>query len=146
MPEALVIENKPEIAEFAVAAFKRVGVEAFSVKLSANGARIMEISGNVAIVLLNMNGDGADHELPGLIAERWPDALLIILTARLSGIRDLPASFVLIKPAPLKTLISIINRAALAVALAAKAPKQRSFEGMSICLDADVANDGKRPI
>ncbi len=146
MPVALVIETQPEIAAFAVAAFKHVGLDAFAVRLSRHAVGIMEISGDVSVVLLNMNGNYKDQAIPRMIVERWPEAVLIILTDRLSSLRDLPPSFVLLKPAPSKTLLTVINRAALASALIAKSPKRRKSEPMSICLDEDVANCGKLPI
>ncbi len=150
MPEALVIETQPEIATLAVAAFKRAGLDAFTVRLSANTAQIMEIPGDVSIVLLNLNGNIDDRSVAGLIAKRWPHALLIILAPRVCSLRDLPASFVLLKPAPHKTLLNLIKRAALVAALVAKSPRKRNFskrnfDRMSICLDADVASANKRP-
>ncbi len=60
MPAALVIEHEPELATFAVAAFKWFGLDAFSIERVSDAIEILEGSNDIAVVMINDTEEGKE--------------------------------------------------------------------------------------
>ncbi len=112
MPVALVIEDEPELAAFAVAAFNRFGFDAFAIESSVDAVEILERSENIAVLFINLSHEEDELALVRTVAARWPAIKIILLSARLHSLRDLPPSIFLAKPTTSATIVAIIRRVA----------------------------------
>ncbi len=123
MPVALVIEDEPELAAFAVAAFNRFGYDAFVIELIVDAIEILERSENIAVVFINLSREEDELALVRTVSGRWPAIKIILLSARLHSLRDLPPSIFLAKPTTPATIIAIIRRVAQTTGVDTKSPK-----------------------
>jgi DNA-binding response OmpR family regulator len=112
MPVALVIEDEPELAAFAIAAFNRFGFDAFVVESVAEALDILERSEQTSVLFINLSREDDELSLVRAVAARWPAIKIILLSARLHSLRDLPPSIFLAKPTTPATIIAIIRRVA----------------------------------
>lgn len=112
MPVALVIEDEPELAAFAVAAFNRFGFDAFVIESIVDAVEILERSENITVLFINLSREGDELALVTTVAARWPAIRIILLSGRLHSLRDLPPSIFLAKPTTAATIIAIIKRVA----------------------------------
>jgi DNA-binding response OmpR family regulator len=111
MPVALVIEDEPELAAFAVAAFHRFGFDASVVESAAEALEALEHS-DASVLFINLSREDDELTLVREVAARWPAIKIILLSARLHSLRDLPPSIFLAKPTTATTIIAIIRRVA----------------------------------
>ena len=112
MPVALVIEDEPELAAFAAAAFHRFGFDAFAVESVAEALDARERPDPVSVLFINLSREDDELTLVRTVAARWPATKIILLSARLHSLRDLPPSIFLAKPTTAATIIAIIRRVA----------------------------------
>ncbi len=127
MPLALVIEDEPEYAAFVVAAFNRFGFQAFAVESVAAAIENLECPNNVAAILINLSMEKDELELANKVTARWPKIKIILLSAHLRSLRELPPSIFLAKPTTAAAIMAIIERVALATGSDGESPKGAIF-------------------
>ncbi|MGO9944916.1 MAG: hypothetical protein ACLPIC_19440 [Rhodoblastus sp.] len=127
MPAALVIEHEPELATFAVAAFKWFGLDAFSIERVSDAIEILEGSNDIAVVMINDTEEGKELQLIKVVARRWPTIKLALLSAHLDNLRDLPPFVFIAKPTTAELIFAIIERVALAARPDLNSPNGKSF-------------------
>jgi DNA-binding NtrC family response regulator len=124
---ALVIEDEPEYAAFAVAAFDRFGFQAFAVESVASAIENLECPNNLAAILINLTTEKDELDLVNTVTARWPKIKIILLSAHLRSLRELPPSIFLAKPTTAPAIIGIIEHVTLAMGSDCDSPKARIF-------------------
>jgi|SRR5271166_3278398 len=124
---ALVVEDEPEYAAFVVAAFNRFGFHAFAVESAATAIENLECPNSVAVILINLSTERDELDLVNTVTVRWPKIKIILLSAHLRSLRELPPSIFLAKPTSAAAIIGVIEHVTLSMGSDADSPKGGIF-------------------
>ena len=109
MPIALVVEDEPEIATFAIALFEKFRIEAFSTTTVEAALDILHSTNNIDFLLINLDKERDEIQLAHVVSRRWPEIKLIILSSRSRSLCALPPAVFITKPANTKAIVRIIE-------------------------------------
>lgn len=106
-----------------IAAFNRFGIDAFSIETVEDAVEFLEGLKDIAVLLINLTKEQDELDLVKTVVRRWPSVRLILLSARLNSLCDLPPVVFVAKPTTPMALIAVIEWVALDVGSNLDSPK-----------------------